>query len=172
MQRTPWTRGDAYASLRRSLRHLLLADPSIAEVCEGPHVFHSVLGEGSTACLKAPDLYVSHHFRITQLTMNKNTSKDHWCVISSLRAIKKERGNKRIRLYRLCTISLRQSQSLTRGCPVGRMALSTSGPFSIPNNTFPISFTLLSIWTLWDIASTNFFWASTFLVVPSGALRN
>lgn len=178
VKRAPRGRGDAHASLRRCLCHLLLADSSIAEVCKGSHVFHSVLGEGSTACLKAPNLYVSHHFRITELFLNKNFTKDHWWLEWNCHASihcepsRKKQEIRVIQLYRHCTIFLRQSQSSTRGCPVGRMASSTSEPFSIPNNSFPISFTLLSIWTLWDIASTNFFWASTFLVEPSGALRN
>jgi len=69
------------------------------------------------------------------------------------------------------TSVLRHFQSLTRGCPAGRTLCKTSGPFSIPNSSFPISLMLLSKWTLCDIASKNCFWASSFLGDPSGALR-
>lgn len=70
------------------------------------------------------------------------------------------------------TVVLRQSQLSTSGDPAGLTVLSSSVPFSMPNKSFPISFTLLSICFLWDIASKTCFSASFFRGEPSGALRN
>lgn len=66
----------------------------------------------------------------------------------------------------------RQAQSSTRGCPAGRTAFSTSGPFLIPNKSFPMSFTLWSICIWYDIASKNCFCTLSFLEEPSGALQS
>lgn len=70
------------------------------------------------------------------------------------------------------TMVLRQSQLSTSGDPAGLTLSSSSVPFSMPNKSFPISFTLLSTCILWDIASKTSFCASFFRREPSGALRN
>lgn len=75
-------------------------------------------------------------------------------------------------IIRYGTSVLRQSQSSTRGCPAGLTLVSTSGPFFMPNRSFPISFMLSSICNLWDIASRTCFSAAIFLGEPWGALRN
>lgn len=41
----PGVGGDAEASLGSNLGHGLLLDACIADVCEGAHVFHAVLGQ-------------------------------------------------------------------------------------------------------------------------------
>ena len=70
------------------------------------------------------------------------------------------------------TIVLRQIQSSTRGCPVGRTVLKTCAPFSIPKISFATRLMLSSKWLLCDIASISCCCAAFFLDDPSGALSN
>lgn len=55
-QRTPGSCRNTDACLSRCLGHLLFPYSSIAEVCKGPHMFHPILRQGSTMCLKSPNL--------------------------------------------------------------------------------------------------------------------
>ena len=70
------------------------------------------------------------------------------------------------------TIDLRQSQSSTKGCPLGRTILSIFKPLSGPKRRRPMSSMLLSICKRWDIISSNCFWISSFSVLPSGDIWN
>ena len=57
VQRTPGTCRDTDTCLCRGLSHLLFPYSSVAEVCKGPHMFHPILRQRSTMCLKSPNLH-------------------------------------------------------------------------------------------------------------------
>ena len=67
VQRAPWPGRNANTCLSWNLSHLILLNPSITDVCKGAHVFHPILGYGSTLCLKCPHLQKwlirTHHYR-------------------------------------------------------------------------------------------------------------
>lgn len=139
-------------SLCWCLTHLFCLNSSIADVRKGTHVFHPVLCQWSAVRLKG-----SHLCRWTE-------------HLRKLHDEKKENEEEGLRIKDI-TIFLRHFQSSTRAWPAGRTVFKTSGPLSTPNNSFPMSCILLSTCILWDMASINCFWASTFLTEPSGALR-